>query len=290
MTDGGDWDRSDTRTARRSRGRRRLVAVAVVIVVAVVAVGFAVDRRRGSDAPPVPTDPPTTKLTLPEGLRREDMARLIEERTDLSGEEYLAATAPGPRGAALSGRDAPTSLEGYLFPATYEIGTQTTIPYLVDRQVEAFQRTLAGIDLSYAAKRNLTPFDVLTIASMVEREVAVPSERALVAGVMYNRLRRGMRLDIDATVQYAVGEWRDLTAADLASDSPYNTRKFPGLPPGPIANPGLASLQAAARPRPSDYLYYVARNDGTNRHYFARDLDEFERLKATARANGGGTP
>jgi UPF0755 protein len=125
---------------------------------------------------------------------------------------------------------------------------------------------------------------------MVEREVVVPAERPLVAGVIYNRLKRKMRLDIDATVQYAVGDWRELTAKDLASDSPYNTRKFPGLPPGPISNPGLASIQAAAKPKQSDYLYYVAREDGTNRHYFAKTIDEFELLKAKARANAAARP
>ena len=138
-----------------------------------------------------------------------------------------------------------------------------------------------------AGKKNLTPFDVLTIASMVEREVQVPSERPVVAGVIYNRLHRRMRLDIDATVQYAVGAWRDLTAKDLLVDSPYNTRRFPGLPPGPIASPGLASIEAAAHPKASDYLYYVARNDGSGRHYFATSEAEFQRLQAKAQANGG---
>ena len=113
----------------------------------------------------------------------------------------------------------------------------------------------------------------------------MPSERATVAGVIYNRLQNHMRLDIDATVQYAVGAWRPLTAADLMSDSPYNTRRFPGLPPGPIASPGLASLQAAAHPRRSKFLYYVARDDGTDRHYFATTIKQFEALKAKGRAN-----
>jgi UPF0755 protein len=130
---------------------------------------------------------------------------------------------------------------------------------------------------------------VLTIASMVEREVQVPAERAVVAGVIYNRLRQGMRLDIDATVRYAVGSWTaPLSRSDLAIDSPYNTRRYAGLPPGPIANPGLASIRASARPRITPYLYYVAREDGTGRHYFATTLEEFNRLVARARRNAEG--
>jgi UPF0755 protein len=188
-------------------------------------------------------------------------------------------------GATLAGKTDATSLEGFLFPATYEIGTETTVEFLVERQVQAFQKNFAGIDLRYATSRKLTPFEVVIIASMIEREVVVSAERRLVAGVIYNRLRRGMRLDIDATVQYAVGEWRPLTGTDLKIDSPYNTRRFPGLPPGPIASPGLLSLQAAARPKQSDYLYYVAREDGTDRHYFAESLDQFNELTRKAQAN-----
>jgi UPF0755 protein len=218
------------------------------------------------------------------------MAKLLNEKTHLSGQEYLDATGPGTRGAEQAGVAKATSLEGFLFPATYEIGTQTTVPYLVDRQLAAFTAAFGTVNMTFAKSRNLTKFDVVIIASMVEREVVVPAERPIVAGVIYNRLKRKMRLDIDATVQYAVGAWRPLTAADLASDSPYNTRKFPGLPPGPIANPGLASIEAAARPKRSAFLYYVAREDGTNRHYFARSLNEFETLKTRARANAAAKP
>jgi UPF0755 protein len=243
----------------------------------------------GASATPTVTAPPIP-LTFPEGLRREDMAKLLDEKTRLSGQEYLDATGSGTRGAELAGVSKATSLEGFLFPATYAIGTETTIPYLVDQQLAAFDGAFAKVNLKFAKSRNLTKFDVLTIASMVEREVVDPSERPIVAGVIYNRLKRKMRLDIDATVQYAVGEWRSLTAADLASDSPYNTRKFPGLPPGPIANPGLASIEAAARPKQSAFLYYVAREDGSNRHYFAKTLGEFETLKTRARANAAAKP
>ena len=293
MTGRGEWERSDVvRREGRRRGRLRLVVLLAVIVGAVTAVAIALDRRGDSSAAPTPTvaSPPPIRVTFPEGLRREDMARILDEKTDLSGQEYLDATAAGPSGAERAGVTHPTSLEGFLFPATYDIGTETTVPDLVEQQLAAYDGAAGAVDMRFAKSRNLTPYDVLIIASMVEREVAEGSERPTVAGVIYNRLNRKMRLDIDATVQYAVGEWRALTAKDLASDSPYNTRKFSGLPPGPIASPGLASIEAAARPRRSAFLYYVAREDGSNRHYFAKSIEEFETLKTRARANAAANP
>ncbi len=288
----GEWERSDVRRRERRRRRRRVRLLGLVMVLAAIGVAgwVALDHRRSGSSTPTVTIAPPIRLTFPEGLRREDMAKLLQDKTHLSGQEYLDATGPGTRGAERAGVARATSLEGFLFPATYEIGTETTVPYLIDQQLAAFDGKLGGINLTFAKSRNLTQYDVLIIASMVEREVIEPSERPIVAGVIYNRLKRKMRLDIDATVQYAVGAWRPLTAKDLAIDSPYNTRKFPGLPPGPIANPGLASITAAARPKQSAFLYYVAREDGTNRHYFARTLDEFEILKTRARANAAAHP
>jgi UPF0755 protein len=292
VTGRGEWERSDVvRRTRRRSGRRRLIGALVVLIGAVATVAIAVDRRGDSaTAPPAGSDSPPVPVTFPEGLRREDMAKILDEKTNLSGQEYLDATGPGAQGAERAGVARPTSLEGYLFPATYEIGTETTVPYLVDQQLAAFDAAVGNVNMTFATSRNLTPYDVLIIASMVEREVVDPAERPLVAGVSYNRLKRKMRLDIDATVQFAVGEWRALTAKDLASDSPYNTRKFSGLPPGPIASPGLASIEAAARPKQSAFLYYVAREDGSNRHYFAKSIEEFETLKTRARANAAANP
>jgi UPF0755 protein len=241
------------------------------------------------ESPPVP-------FTIPEGLRREDVAAMIDETfptqdgkgANLTGEAYLAATAPGPRGRTLAGAAKPTSLEGFLFPATYEIGSETTAGILVDAQVQTYKERTAGINYTPAAKKNLTEYDVLTIAAMIERETAVPAERALVASVIYNRLRNGMPLQIDATVQYAIGEWKkELTASDLEVDSPYNTRIVGGLPPGPIASPGEAAIVAAAKPKETDFLYYVARNDGTGRHYFSTNADDFQADYERAQANGG---
>ncbi len=274
------WEPPHTVRASRRRGRRRLIVLLLILLLGAVAVsGFVSGWRRSPETSATTTGPPLEKLVFPEGLRREEMADLIAQKTDLSAERYLELTGSSARGAQMAGRSAPTSLEGFLFPATYEIGTETTVDFLIDQQLRAFDREMSKIDLSYAESKNLTRYDVVIIASLIEREVKVPSERRIVAGVIYNRLKRGMRLDIDATVQYAVGEWRPLTAADLRSSSPFNTRRFTGLPPGPICNPGAASLEAAANPAHHDYLYYVARNDGSGGHRFARTLEEFNRLQ-----------
>lgn len=267
----------------------------VLFVAVAVMAGFAVVSRLGSSGgggatgTSITQAPPRVKVTFPEGLRREEMADILQQKAGLSKERYLALTGPGTRGAQLAGTDANRSLEGFLFPATYDVGDSTTVDDIVGAQLEAYRQRSDAIDYSYARSKNLTRYDVLIIASMVEREVRVASERPIVAGIIYNRLKAGMRLDIDATVQYALGSWKtELTASDLAIDSPYNTRRFTGLPPGPICNPGDASLIAAARPARSAYLYYVARADGSGRHYFARTPAEFEQAVARARANAGG--
>lgn len=279
---------------RRRRGAHTLLWLVLFLGIAVMA-GFAVVSRIGSSGGGGGTDtsttqaPPRVKVTFPEGLRREEMADILEQKAGLSKDRYLELTAAGARGAQLAGTDAERSLEGFLFPATYDVGDSTTVEDIVDAQVEAYRQRAEDIDQSYARSKNLTRYDVLIIASMVEREVRVASERPIVAGIIYNRLKADMRLDIDATVQYALGSWKtELTAADLAIDSPYNTRRFKGLPPGPICNPGDASLIAAAKPARSTYLYYVARADGSGRHYFARTAAEFEAAVARARANAGG--
>jgi UPF0755 protein len=275
--------------AERPGPRRRPLLVAALIGLVGAAAIWLINHERSSPAPAPPTttaEPPPISVTFPEGLRREDIADILRRRTHLSPDAYLAATAPSVQGERLAGTSAPTSLEGFLFPATYLIGTRTTVQDLVRAQLHAYRVQTAGVDYRYARSRNLTRYDVLTIASMVEREVQVPSERALVAGVIYNRLHRHMRLDIDATVRYAIGSWTaPLTEKDLQIDSRYNTRRFAGLPPGPISNPGLASIRAAAHPHITPYLYFVARADGSGRHYFARTIDQFNRDVARAQRN-----
>ena len=148
---------------------------------------------------------------------------------------------------------------------------------LVDDQLAAFRANWKRVDLRYARSKHLTPYDVLIIASMVERETMVDRERPLVAAVIYNRLSDGMTLGIDATIRFAVGNWnRPLLQSELATPSPYNTRRFTGLPPTPIGNPGLASLKAAAHPAKKSYLYYVRKaNDDSGEHAFSSTDAEF---------------
>jgi UPF0755 protein len=166
-----------------------------------------------------------------------------------------------------------TSVEGFLFPSLYKFGPADPAQRLIALQIAEFERRWATVDLSSVSAN---PYEVLTVASMVEREAAVEDERSLVAAVIYNRLAQKMPLGIDATLRYGLGipGTRPLTKTQLQSDSPYNTRRFTGLPPTPIGNPGLASIEAAAKPASVDYLYYVRIPD-TVRHFFTADYAEF---------------
>jgi UPF0755 protein len=170
------------------------------------------------------------------------------------------------------------SMEGFLFPSLYQFTQITTARELARRQVREFRRRFGSVGLAYARSKNLTPYDVLKIASMIEKEAAVASERPLVAAVIYNRLHAKMALQIDATLRYGldIPPTQSLTKAALRSDNPYNSRRFPGLPPTPIANPGLPSIHAAAHPAAVPYLYYV-RIPGTVRHFFTADETAFLR-------------
>jgi UPF0755 protein len=236
--------------------------------------------------------PNVVMVTIPEGRSRREIAPLVSK---LDG-SYVAATRRSP---LLDPRDygakGAGSLEGFLFPATYELKKGQPVTRLVDRQLEAFKRNFDEVDLSYAKRRNLTPYDVLIIASMVEREAQVPRERRLVASVIYNRLRQGMPLGIDATIRYALNQWnRPLRQSELATSSPYNTRERTGLPPGPIGNPGLASIKAAARPARTKYLFYVVKPCGRGEHSFSSTDAEFqrdvERYNAARQRRGGKSP
>jgi UPF0755 protein len=172
------------------------------------------------------------------------------------------------------------SIEGFLFPSTYEFSQHTPSAGLVRDQLAHFRRQWRRVDLREAKRKKLTPYDVLVIASMIEKETVAPEERRLVAAVIYNRLRLGMPLGIDATIRYGrdVPGTEPLRQSDLESDDPYNTRKRLGLPPTPIANPGLASMRAAANPAPVDHLYFVRKPDGVH-HFFTASESEFFRKK-----------
>jgi UPF0755 protein len=230
-------------------------------------------------------------VTIPEGRARSEIAPLVKQ-AGVKG-DYTRATV---RSSHLSPRHygAPrgASLEGFLFPATYELKRGATVRALVAKQLEAFRQNFAKVGMSYAHRKNLTPFDVVTIASMVEREASLDRERPLIAAVIYNRLKQGMPLGIDATIRFATHNWtRPLRVSELRINSGYNTRTHQGLPPGPIGNPGLASLEAAAHPAHANYLFYVVKPCGNGAHAFSSTDAQFQRDVArynTARAKKGG--
>ena len=231
--------------------------------------------------------PVVVKVTLPEGTTLVQSAdRVARAVTGIEADQYVRVARDDPPAFKLEGYKQGTTLEGLLFPATYEVTPAIKAEPFVEKQLAAFDEAMGQVNMTRARKANLTAYDVVTIASMVEREAQVEAERQLVAAVIWNRLRAGMRLQIDATIQYALGENKPvLTYDDLKVESPYNTYTHDGLPPTPIANPGLASLRAAANPADVDYLYYVARADGTGRHYFSRTYEEFLENQAKAQRN-----
>jgi uncharacterized YceG family protein len=265
--------------------RALLAAVAAVIVLG--AAGCA-----GEDAPPPAEAPPPLarlRIIFPEGFTVREMAdrvaavreiaisrRSVTPRLTQSGYASAASSAVPPTEFRKDWDG--ESIEGFLFPATYEFTKLTSSQRLVRDQLRAFARNWNRVDLRYARSKNLTPYDVLIIASMVEKEAVAARERPLVAAVIYNRLRARMVLGIDATIRYGrnVPGTESLSQADIESDNPYNTRRVAGLPPTPIANPGLASIRAAARPAKVDYLYFVRKPDGVH-HFFTASESEFQR-------------
>ncbi|SHJ32218.1 endolytic transglycosylase MltG [Desulfofundulus thermosubterraneus] len=215
-------------------------------------------------------------FTIPEGFNLKQIAELLEREGLVTRRDFLAAAAGDTFDYPfLQGLPAgPNRLEGYLFPDTYRVGSNTSAHEVINLMLSRFDWKLKEMDYYRKVKAaGLTLHQAVIIASMVEREARVDRERPLIAGVIFNRLKRDMPLQIDATVQYALGTQRaKLYYKDLEVDSPYNTYLFKGLPPGPIACPGEASLLAAVQPIKTSYLYYVARPDGT--HAFASTLDE----------------
>jgi UPF0755 protein len=214
------------------------------------------------------------RITFPEGLSIREMARIYEQQG--FGKAAAFVEAAGDPAAIRDIDPVATDLEGYLFPETYSVPRDTTAAKLVGLMAARF-RQLFSADLQQAAQAlELTPREAVTLASLVEEETAEPTERPIVAAVYLNRLKIGMGMQADPTVIYALqraGRYDgNLRRDDLSFDSPYNTYRYPGLPPGPIASPGLASLQAAVAPAKVDYLYFVSRNDGS--HVFARTLVE----------------
>jgi peptidoglycan lytic transglycosylase G len=274
--------------SRRRIIARRLIALGALLVAIVVVGAIVLATHGGKSAAPTTTVIPPPKpfrIIFPEGMTRDGMAHrvaVVSKIAENKSHKHVKLTARGylhwsqPR--AIDGfGPKKRNLEGFLFPATYDFLRGTTSRQLVQDQLDAFHENWSKVDLAYARKKNLTPYDVLIIASMVEGEAVAPDERPKIAAVIYNRLHAGMPLGIDATIRYGlhVPGTESLHESQLASDSPYNTRKFLGLPPTPIGNPGLASMQAAAHPAKVDYLYFVRKPDRVH-HYFTASFQDFQ--------------
>ena len=267
------------RPTREQVYRRRLVALVVLALVVgggAWAAWAALKDRRSEPPPPTTTVEPTkqVRVTLPEGLTVNKMAAAADAasaRITAAGYLREARKQPVPAGFGK-----PKSPEGFMFPDTYFVFETDPAAALVEKQLANFRAKWLKVDLRYARSKNLTNYDVLIIASMIEKEVVVATERKLVAAVIYNRLHEQMPLGIDATLRYGldIPPTEAITKSQLASDTPYNTRKFRGLPPTPIANPGLASIEAAAHPAKVGYLYFVRKPDCRS-HFFTASNEEF---------------
>jgi UPF0755 protein len=285
--------RGRPRPSRKQLRTRRVIAFAGLLgAIAVVGLlgSLALGALRESEPPPVPTvapPPKPLKIIFPEGFTIVQMAERIAAVNEIAKErrnvtpklkaaEYRRLTRRSKLPGTFAGDRKPRTLEGFLFPATYEFLPKTATKQLVNKQLVAFHKAWDQLDLAYAKSKNLTPYDVLIIASMVEKETLAPDERPKVAAVIYNRLKAGMTLGIDATLRYGldIPPTESIRQSQLDSDNPYNTRKLPGLPPTPIANPGLASLQAAAHPAKVDYLFFARKPDRVH-HFFTANEAEF---------------
>jgi len=221
----------------------------------------------------------TVSVTIPEGYTVKQIAArlaaqgicsaqafLTAEQKDAFTEPFLSSLSEGP--------DVKHRLEGYLFPDTYDFSKGSTAHAVIDRMLQDFQNHVGGGVQQDITAEHRTLSNVITEASLIEKEAKVGSERPLIASVISNRLRIHMALQIDATIEYVLGHQNIVTTADAKVQDPYNTYVNPGLPPGPIASPGMASIEAALHPQTTDYLYYVVKNDGTGESYFASTYAE----------------
>ena len=275
--------RADLRSARermRARRRRNFIIAAALCPVLLIGLGFggwyAYGKLKTSRTPPVEV----FKITIPEGLTLVQTGQKVAEATERSipEREFEAASRKGGYDYGfLTGTNG--NLEGYLFPKTYEVNSRASARSVVQMLLKQFQVETEKLEWSRAQSLGVTPYQVVIIASLIEREAKLPVDRPLIASVIYNRLRNNMYLGIDATVQYALGQWKPvLTNKDLEVDSPYNTYKKKGLPPAPICSPGFESIRAALYPASTDYIYYILTGvDG--KHSFTADYQQFIRWK-----------
>lgn len=231
---------------------------------------------------------PTFAVTIPEGLTVEQTAEATAKSGDISEEQFLQAAQSKDYDYAFLEDPAIKNTEGFLFPKSYEFEEGTDAEQVVNRLLEQYLLETEDVDIEAASKDlNLSEYEILTVASLIEREAANDEEKEVIASVIYNRIRAGMPLQIDATIQYARGKPKEnLSLRDLKIDSPYNTYQNAGLPPGPICSPSLSSIRAATEPTETDDLYYVLKPGGKE-HFFTNSYDEFLQAKQEAGLGAG---
>ena len=225
----------------------------------------------------------TYEVVIPEGLTLEQTAQKVAEQGGVTAGEFEAAARKTDYGYAFLDDSAIETTEGFLFPKKYEFQNDASAEQIVDRLLQQYLMETQSLDFAATEERlNLTEYEILTTASLIEKEAASPEEQPMIASVIYNRIRARMPLQVDATILYALGESKErLSLDDLEVDSPYNTYKNAGLPPGPIASPGRGAIQAALEPSETEHLYYVLKPGG-GEHFFTDDYDEFLEAKAEA--------
>ncbi len=217
-------------------------------------------------------------LRIIEGWRLSETAAAVTKAfPSISADDFTKAAVVGQRkNTVLAGLAPESSLEGFLFPDTYFFKPTATATQIVDALLDEFEQRVGQTLRQAAVDRKMTIYDIVKLASIVEREARDRQESATIAGVYSNRLEIDMKLDADPTIQYALGDWRELSLADLEFESPYNTYRVAGLPPTPICSPGQAALEGAAKPAQVPWFYFVAKSDGTGGHAFAKTLEEHE--------------
>ncbi len=220
-------------------------------------------------------------VTIPEGYTIDQEAKILKKVLNIDEERFKSLAKNGSpmfaREFGFLSSNGTTSLEGYLFPDQYRFKPNASAEDVIRAQLARFKEVLEGLPVAESGR---SAHEIVTIASLIEREAKIADERPLISAVIANRLKKGMLLQIDATVQYALPEWKkQLTYKDLEVDSPYNTYKRPGLPPGPIGAPGRDCLKAAIFPAKVDYLYYVV-IDESGRHFFTSNYADFLRAKS----------
>jgi UPF0755 protein len=291
----------DERRPRAPRSALARVGAVLALAAVIAAVVLLLQSLLHKSHAKTVAAPAVVKVLIPEGKTRLQIAQIAAADGLVGSYRAAAKRSPLLKPTRYGAPRGTPDLEGFLFPATYDMEPHAPVSRLVHEQLAAFVENFGVSEITRARALHVTPYQLLTIASMIEREAQVPGDRPKIAAVIYNRLRKGMPLGIDATIYYAI-ELRqgiptytsELTEAQLQINSAYNTRTHTGLPPTPISNPGLASIAAAANPAHASYLYYVAAADGCGEHLFSTTLAAFEAnaaaYHAALRKNGGHLP